>query len=108
MNRPNIKEITPKKVTSFINGNWIDPNENAKKIPIIHPADEQTVSVLYEADANEVKKAAETAKKTFESGAWSKASVEDRKSVLLSIKDLILENKEEIAELEVTNTGAPI
>ena len=108
MNRPNIKEITPKKVTSFINGNWIDPNENAKKIPIIHPADEQTVSVLYEADAKEVKKAAETAKKTFESGAWSKASVEDRKSVLLSIKDLILENKEEIAELEVTNTGAPI
>ena len=100
--------MTPKIVTSFIGGEWVEPNESSHKIKIIHPADEQHISTLYEADANEVSNAAETAKKTFDSGVWSNASVDDRKSVLLAIKDLIIENKEEIAEQEVMNTGAPI
>ena len=108
MNQPNKKVITPKKVTSFINGKWIEPDESAHQIPVIHPADEAEVSTLYEANIEEVKLAAEAAKKTFESGAWSQASVEDRKAVLLRIKDLILENQEEIATLEVLNTGSPI
>jgi len=100
--------MTPKIVTSFIQGKWVEPKEGAHKIKIIHPADEKHVSTLYEADANEVKYAAESAKQTFESGVWSKTSIDDRKSVLLAIKDLIVENKQEIAELEVMNTGAPI
>ena len=100
--------MTPKIVTSFIGGEWVEPNESSHKIKIIHPADEQHISTLYEADTNEVSNAAETAKKTFDSGVWSNASVDDRKSVLLAIKDLIVENKEEIAEQEVMNTGAPI
>ncbi len=100
--------MTPKIVTSFIGGEWVEPNESSHKIKIIHPADEQHISTLYEADTNEVSNAAETAKKTFDSGVWSNASVDDRKSVLLAIKDLIIENKEEIAEQEVMNTGAPI
>ena len=107
-NKKNKKNMTPKIVTSFIGGEWVEPNESSHKIKIIHPADEQHISTLYEADTNEVSNAAETAKKTFDSGVWSNASVDDRKSVLLAIKDLIIENKEEIAEQEVMNTGAPI
>ena len=67
--------MTPEIVTSFIGGKWVEPYENAHKIKIIHPADEQHVSTLYEADANEVNSAAEAAKKTFDSGVWSNASV---------------------------------
>jgi acyl-CoA reductase-like NAD-dependent aldehyde dehydrogenase len=98
----------PEKVTSYIGGKWLDPKESSHQIPVIHPANENHVSTLYEADINEVKLASETAKKTFKSGIWSQASMEDRKAVLLRIKDLILENQEEIATLEVMNTGAPI
>ena len=55
--------MTPKIVTSFIGGEWVEPNESSHKIKIIHPADEQHISTLYEADTNEVSNAAETAKK---------------------------------------------
>jgi len=99
---------TPQTVTSYINGEWVEPKKSTHQLPIIHPANEAEVSMLYEADAKEVKTAAKVAKKTFESGLWSKASVDDRKAVLLAIRDLILENQEEIAELEVMNTGVPI
>ena len=67
--------MTPKIVTSFIGGKWVEPNENAHKIKIIHPADEQHVSTLYEADANEVNSAAEAAKKTFDSGVWPNPAI---------------------------------
>jgi 5-carboxymethyl-2-hydroxymuconic-semialdehyde dehydrogenase len=100
--------IIPTNVTSFVDGQWLKASDDAYKIPIIHPSTEEITTYLVEADIDEVAFAALTAKKVFESGIWSKASVDDRKSVLLSIKDLILKNKDIIAHMEVTNTGAPI
>ena len=64
-NKKNKKNMTPKIVTSFIGGEWVEPNESSHKIKIIHPADEQQISTLYEAGANEVSNAAETAKKNI-------------------------------------------
>ena len=96
MNRPNIKEITPKKVTSFINGNWIDPNENAKKIPIIHPADEQTVSVLYEADANEVKRLQRLQKKHLKAGHGQRQASKTEKPFCCQSKTSFLRIKRKL------------
>ena len=104
-----IKDINiPKEVTSFIGGQWMEPKGGAYQIPVIHPATEETVSILLEADEAEVAVAVKTAKDVFNTGVWSKASVDERKGVLLKIKDLVLANKDVIARMEVTNTGVPI
>ena len=104
-----IKDINiPKEVTSFIGGQWMEPKGEAYQIPVIHPATEETISILLEADEAEVAVAVKTAKDVFNTGVWSKASVDERKGVLLKIKDLVLANKDVIARMEVTNTGVPI
>ena len=103
-----IGDKIPKEVTSFINGKWIDPNPRARRLPIICPATDESISMLVEADVTEVELAVQCAKETFRSGVWSKASVDDRKTVLLRLRDLILENKDVIAKMEVSNTGIPI
>ena len=84
------------------------PAANQNQFSLVYPATEEPLSTLYEADAGEVAVAVETAKTTFESGIWSRASVEERKSVLQRISQLIHERKQQLAEYEVAHTGAPI
>lgn len=98
----------PKTVTSFINGKWVDRRDGAYEIPVVFPGDESRISMLIEADADEVDRAARAARKTFEAGEWSKASVQDRKRVLLRIRDLINAHGDELARCEVLHTGVPI
>ena len=106
MQRPKFE--APKKVGSFVNGEWISMPPDASRIPVIDPRTEEVIADIIEADAHVVDAAVQSAKSTFESGVWSKASVDHRKHVLLKIKDLILANQDEIAHLECTNTGVPI
>ncbi|MBT8440851.1 MAG: aldehyde dehydrogenase [Gammaproteobacteria bacterium] len=98
----------PKTVTSFINGTWARASEGAHEIPVVYPGDERRVSTLIEADADEVDRAVRAARNAFDGGAWSKASVEDRKRVLLRIRDLVNAHADELAHCEVLHTGVPV
>ena len=55
------------KVTSFINGAFVDPRTDAHRLPVINPATEEVISELYEADAAEVNLAVESAASAFQS-----------------------------------------
>ncbi len=61
-----------------------------------------------EGTKEEVDQAVASAKAAFESGSWSGLSVGARKSVLLKLADLIMDNKEELALLECLDVGKPI
>ena len=98
----------PQQVTSFIGGEWAPAASNAEQIPIVSAVSETPVSTLYEADAAEVDRAVIAAHTTFQSGVWSKASVDERKAVLRRVSQLILDNKDELAQCEVAHTGSPI
>lgn len=100
--------IEPDRITSYIDGQWIQPNPAAERIPVICPADLRQVGTLIEADADEVDRAVRSARNSFESGVWTDASSDERKQVLLRIRDLILANSEELVQLEVTQTGVPV
>ena len=108
--------MTPKIVTSFIGGKWVEPNESSHKIKIIHPADEQHISTLYEAGANEVSNAAETAKKTFAGGSGDELPVIKIKKdqinnglniIDLSIKTNLFSSKSEIRRT-IKNSGLKV
>ncbi len=98
----------PKVVTSYIGGAWTSVDKQADVIPVINPACEEPVSTLQEASVAEVDAAVTAARETFDGGRWADTSIEDRKAVLLRIRDLICDNAEELAHLEVLNTGIPI
>ncbi len=97
----------PAGVTSFIDGNWVTAGAQ-HALPVVHPASEQQISTLYEADGNEVSAAVAAARTAFERGDWSRASTDERKQVLLKIRDLILARKDELAALEVAHCGSPL
>ena len=98
----------PATITSCIDGQWVEPNPAAESIPIICPADSRQIGTLIEADADEVDRAVQSARRTFDSGVWANTSVDERKQVLLKIRDLVLANRDDLIHREVLQTGVPI
>ena len=99
--------MVKKEITSYINGTWTRPNPGAERIEVKNPATQESIAELVCADKKEVCQAASIAKQCFVSGNWSQQSAAYRKKILLKIADLIIENKEQLALLEIANTGIP-
>lgn len=77
-------------------------------IDIIDPSTELVIGKIGNATSKEVDKAVSTARKVFENGVWSKASVPNRQSILREIADVIDKNAEELAHIESGNSGIPL
>ncbi|MEV4107380.1 aldehyde dehydrogenase family protein [Nonomuraea sp. NPDC049695] len=73
---------------------------------IVNPATEDVVADVELADAAEVDRAVERARKAYES--WRKVSPGDRARLLRRFADLVDEHGEELALLELANAGHPI
>ncbi|MFI7445780.1 aldehyde dehydrogenase family protein [Nonomuraea indica] len=73
---------------------------------IINPATEEVVADVEMADAAEVDRAVERARKAFP--AWREVSPGDRARLLRRFADLVGEHGEELARLETANAGHPI
>jgi len=97
----------PAVVASLIDGQWVNPAGH-RELPIVFAASEEQISVLAEADEQEVGAAVDNARTVFESGVWSRAPVANRKRVLHRVSELILARRDELAMLEVAHTGSPI
>lgn len=92
-------------VTSIIGGESVTPSGAGEDIPVISPITESQISVLREASVDEVDQAVRTARDAFENGPWRHMSVDQRKVIMLQIKEIILEHAEELAYLESLNAG---
>ncbi|MEV1170758.1 aldehyde dehydrogenase family protein [Nonomuraea sp. NPDC049784] len=73
---------------------------------IVNPATEDVVADVELADAAEVDRAVERARKAYES--WREVSPGDRARLLRRFADLVDEHGEELARLELANAGHPI
>src|SRR5262245_27329546 len=73
---------------------------------IINPATEAVVADVELADAAEVDRAVERARKAY--GSWRAVSPGDRARLLRRFADLVDEHVEELARLEVGNSGHPL
>jgi acyl-CoA reductase-like NAD-dependent aldehyde dehydrogenase len=108
MQAKNLKNRIPERIGSWQNGRWVTPAAGAQDLPVINPASEAVICLLAEDDSASVDSAVAIAKATFQSGIWSRAAVSERKGVLLKIRDLVVEQAEELAQLEILSTGIPI
>jgi betaine-aldehyde dehydrogenase len=78
----------------------------SKTFPTINPANGQKICDLRAASSEDIEDAVRAAKKGFET--WSKMLPVDRSRILMKAAALLRERNEEIAALEVMDTGKPI
>ena len=72
------------------------------------PIDGRVVAQIASTDVADVDLAVAAARRSFESGAWSRQPPRERKRVLLRFAELILEHRDELALLETLDMGKPI
>ena len=91
----------------FIGGKSVDAVSN-KTFANINPGTGKVMNVIAEGDLDDVNRAVECARQSFESGVWSNMAPKDRKKVLIRLGDLMEAHKEELALLETLDVGKPI
>jgi len=103
------------KVTAFvskdrkmlINGKWVDA-ASGKTFPTYNPATGEVLARVAEGDREDIDRAVKAARAAFESGAWPKMTPSKRGRLLWKLADLVEENLEEFAELEMLDNGKPL
>ncbi|HEY9784385.1 MAG TPA: aldehyde dehydrogenase family protein, partial [Candidatus Obscuribacterales bacterium] len=96
-----------KHLDHFIAGEF-RPSKSGETFESFNPANGEVHATVALGGKKEVDLAVEAAKDAFESGPWPKMSIKERCAVLRKIGDLILQEKEELARAETTDTGKPI
>ena len=102
------RSAVPERVSSFVAGEPVPLRAGGHDLPVICPATEETLSLLREADAAETGRAVAVARAAFDSGPWPRLDINERKDVLYAIRDHLRAHAEELALLEVWNTGIPL
>ena len=74
----------------------------------INPGTGAVMNSIAEGDAEDVNRAVENARHTFDSGVWSGMAPKDRKNILIRLADLMDTHQEELALLETLDVGKPI
>ena len=103
----NIKDKPIPKQQLLIGGNWIN-SLSGKSQNVISPINGSVLTSIQTAEIEDVNKAVESCKKTFEKGDWATMSPIDRKNILFKIANLIEDNMLELAVLGVRDNGTEI
>ncbi|MDQ0822444.1 gamma-glutamyl-gamma-aminobutyraldehyde dehydrogenase [Arthrobacter sp. V4I6] len=74
----------------------------------ISPVDGRTVAEVAACTAEDVERAVKAARRSFESGEWSRSSTDHRKACLLNLAELIETNADELSLLETLDMGKPL
>jgi len=93
---------------SLFIGNKQIPAQSEETIEVTSPIDGKFLTTIANANENDVDIAVTTARKSFESGSWSKAAPQERKKILNKFAELIEKNTIELAVLGVRDNGTEI
>ncbi len=98
-------KIGPTKL--LINNEWVE-SVSGRRFETINPATGEVICDVAEADAPDVDKAVEAARKAFNNGEWRQMSATRRGELLYKLADLIEKNIDELARLETLDNGKPL
>lgn len=99
-------EFLQKPIKMLINGKWVDAL-NGQTFPTFNPATGEVLAEVPLADVEDVSRAVQAARAAYEHGPWGQMSTAERSKLLWKVADLIDENADELAELEVLDNGKP-
>jgi aldehyde dehydrogenase (NAD+) len=91
----------------LIDNEWVE-SASGRRFETINPSTGEVICDVAEADAADVDRAVEAARKAFTGGDWPKMSPAQRGELLYKLADLIEENAEELARLETLDNGKPL
>src|SRR5580692_11959931 len=103
------------KVTSYIsknrkmliNGQWVEA-ASGKTFATYNPATGEVLAHVAEGDHEDIDRAVKAARAAFETGPWSKMTPSERGRMIWKLGDLLEQNLEEFAELEMLDNGKPL
>jgi gamma-glutamyl-gamma-aminobutyraldehyde dehydrogenase len=113
MNAPTISDLRTRaeklqfETRAFINGRFT-ASASGKTFDTINPANGKVLAKVSECDGADVDLAVAAARRSFESGSWSRMAPRDRKKILLRFADLMETHAAELALMEVLDCGKPI
>jgi aldehyde dehydrogenase (NAD+) len=102
-----VRQPKIRQTQCFVGGKWL-PAASGKTFETINPATEEVITQVAEGDSTDVDLAVDAAREALEHGPWSKMDARDRGRLLHKLADLIEEESEELASLEVLDNGKPI
>jgi phenylacetaldehyde dehydrogenase len=82
--------------------------KSGKTFQAINPATEEVLAEVAEGDSADVDAAVASARKAFESAAWTNMSPHARGKLLSDVADLVDKHADQLAVLETLDLGAPI
>ncbi|KAF9774167.1 hypothetical protein IL306_007843 [Fusarium sp. DS 682] len=90
----------------FINNAW-EKSSNGNKITSINPTNEQEITSVYAASAEDVDKAVRAARRALRNPAWRDLPGTERGKLMNRLAELVEENKEILATIETWDNGKP-
>lgn len=91
---------------NLIGGRWV-PAASGETIDVINPATGGTLGTIAASASADVDAAVAAARAAFE-GEWSRWTPHQRRSLILRVHDLVLDNFDELATIETLDMGAPL
>lgn len=104
---PEARSFLRNDLDMLIDGKWV-PARSGKVFDTYDPGTGRVIARVAEGDAADVDLAVKAARRAFEEGPWSRMSPSDRGRAIWKLADLIEQNADEFAELEVLNNGKPL
>ena len=101
----NIKDFKLFRDKNYIDGKWITA-DSGDTISVNNPANLKEIGTVPKCGTSETKKAIEAANKAWPD--WKSKSARQRSDVLRKWFDLIIKNKEELAQIMTIEQGKPI
>ncbi|MBQ4133309.1 MAG: aldehyde dehydrogenase family protein, partial [Desulfovibrionaceae bacterium] len=92
---------------AFIGGEFTAA-ASGREMPSVNPATGRIIARVASCGAEDVERAVKTARKTFESGVWSRMRPAARKERILEFTSLLREHLIELAVLESVDSGKPL
>lgn len=103
---PETQAFLDRKHQLFIDGKWVDA-QSGETFPVVDPATEAQIATVQLGGEKDIDAAVAAANKAFK-GEWSKMTSYQRTRVMLNLADLIDQNIQTLAELEVLDNGLPM
>jgi aldehyde dehydrogenase (NAD+) len=91
----------------FINGEYCEP-ESRQYGPVIHPATNEVIAEVAMGNEADVDKAVAAAQAAFENPEWRDLKPEQRAEILDQCGQIVLQNAQELALLEITCSGGTL
>ena len=92
---------------NYIDGEWV-LSASGKHFLVYEPATEEVMAQVAEAEASDVDRAVQAARRAFDTGEWPKKTPQDRARILFNLAAKVREHLPHLAEVEALNTGKPI